>query len=238
MSTSAATVNSNTATLNGTITNSGNVSITSKGFGWKASSASDFTEVTQGVSLSDQAMTYNLENLGVGTYYFYAFISFENTTAYGDTLMFEIVTGSVATDCGTVTDKSGNTYNTVVIGSQCWMKSNLRTEKYANGDLITAIAGANYYNNSSSNIENETDRGYLYNWAAVMNGEASSDNSPSGVQGICPDGWHVPSSDEFMEEHNTTEYQCGGTNLFIAKAMAANTYLGGESQYGRMLSLL
>jgi uncharacterized protein (TIGR02145 family) len=30
-----------------------------------------------------------------------------------------------------------------------------------------------------------------------MNGEASSDKVPSGVKGICPEGWHIPSSAEW-----------------------------------------
>jgi len=39
--------------------------------------------------------------------------------------------------------------------------------------------------------------GRLYNWETMMNGEESSDEVPSGVQGICPDGWHVPSDNEW-----------------------------------------
>jgi uncharacterized protein (TIGR02145 family) len=39
--------------------------------------------------------------------------------------------------------------------------------------------------------------GRLYDWATVMNGSGSSSTSPSGVQGICPSGWHVPSDEEW-----------------------------------------
>ena len=35
----------------------------------------------------------------------------------------------------TVTDYDGNVYNTVKIGTQCWMKQNLRTKHYANGGV-------------------------------------------------------------------------------------------------------
>ncbi|HNQ69257.1 MAG TPA: fibrobacter succinogenes major paralogous domain-containing protein, partial [Bacteroidales bacterium] len=41
--------------------------------------------------------------------------------------------------------------------------------------------------------------GVIYNWPAVMNGATSSTSNPSGVQGICPDGWHVPSDAEWIE---------------------------------------
>ena len=39
--------------------------------------------------------------------------------------------------------------------------------------------------------------GVLYNWTAAMQGEVSSDANPSGVQGVCPDGWHLPSHIEW-----------------------------------------
>src|SRR5690606_15049986 len=41
--------------------------------------------------------------------------------------------------------------------------------------------------------------GVLYNWTAVMAGSASSTANPSGVQGVCPTGWHLPSDAEWTE---------------------------------------
>jgi len=41
--------------------------------------------------------------------------------------------------------------------------------------------------------------GALYRWPAAMNGGASSDANPSGVQGVCPDGWHLPSDAEWKQ---------------------------------------
>ena len=78
----------------------------------------------------------------------------------------------------------GQVYNTVLIGSQCWMKENLN---YATGNSWC-------YNNNSSNCDTY---GRLYDWATIMNGAASSNGVPSGVQGICPPGWHVPSNAEW-----------------------------------------
>jgi uncharacterized protein (TIGR02145 family) len=52
------------------------------------------------------------------------------------------------------------------------------------------------YENNSSNCDTY---GRLYEWNAVMHGESSSNSNPSGVQGICPDGWHVPSDEEWTE---------------------------------------
>ena len=58
-----------------------------------------------------------------------------------------------------------------------------------------------------------------------MNGSASSEANPSGVQGICPDGWHVPSDAEWTELENyvssQSQYVCGGDKKCIAKALAS-----------------
>lgn len=70
--------------------------------------------------------------------------------------------------------------------------------------------------------------GYLYNWQAVMHGESSSSTSPSGVQGICPNGWHVPSDQEWirleialgMDSAKAEETAFRGR---IASKMTANT---------------
>jgi len=90
----------------------------------------------------------------------------------------------------TVTDYDGNVYNTVQIGNQCWMASNLNTTRTYNGDPIIR-----YCNQCDS-------YGGLYTWSTVMDGSLSSNSNPSGVQGICPDGWHVPSDAEWTELTN------------------------------------
>jgi uncharacterized protein (TIGR02145 family) len=93
----------------------------------------------------------------------------------------------------TVNDSDGNTYKTVQIGSQCWMKENLKTTKYKTGASIPVItdneqwwyatSGAMcYYNND---ITNKTTYGALYNAYAVNTGN------------LCPAGWHIPSDSEW-----------------------------------------
>ena len=94
-------------------------------------------------------------------------------------------------DCGHVVDVEGNFYRTVRIGEQCWMAENLRTTKYANGTSITGV-----YDNGATYLANY---GKVYTWAAVMNGASSSNSNPSGVQGVCPNGWHIPSESEWQE---------------------------------------
>lgn len=98
----------------------------------------------------------------------------------------------------TVTDFDGNVYSTVKLGTQCWMRENLRTTHYADGteiplgDELASFTDPLYFNHPAGSLT-LVERGYLYNYPAVMHGDSSSWEIPSGVQGICPDGWHVPS---------------------------------------------
>lgn len=109
-----------------------------------------------------------------------------------------------------VTDIEGNQYDAVQIGNQVWMAENLRTTRYSDSTYIplgTSISNTTAYryapNNDTSNVDTY---GYLYNWYAVMHGANSSSKNPSGVQGICPIGWHVPSDSEWNTmETNLTE---------------------------------
>jgi uncharacterized protein (TIGR02145 family) len=104
----------------------------------------------------------------------------------------EIIYGDPCPGHPTVTDIDGNVYNTVLIGEQCWMKENLRTTRDADGYHINRFC----YDNDTVNCDLY---GGLYAWYTLMNGENSSNANPSGVRGICPDGWHIPSNNEFWE---------------------------------------
>lgn len=137
--------------------------------------------------------------------------------------------GKFCQGAATVTDIDGNTYKTVQIGKQCWMRENLRTTRYANGTAIpmgdaSSITTAYRYA-PAGNSSNVSKYGYLYNWPAVMHGTDGSFKNPSGVQGICPDGWHVPSWYEWRELEDYVEsqskYVCGKIESFIAKSLAS-----------------
>jgi uncharacterized protein (TIGR02145 family) len=109
----------------------------------------------------------------------------------------QIVDGGPCPDQPILTDIDGNTYNTVLIGSQCWMKENLKTTKYRNGTPIE-YPGSNTFaweiNTSGAyawfenNISWKDKYGALYNWHAVNNS-----------YGLCPDGWHIPTDAEWSE---------------------------------------
>jgi uncharacterized protein (TIGR02145 family) len=97
---------------------------------------------------------------------------------------------------GIMTDLVGNTYKTIVIGTQTWMAENLRVTKYRNGDpifnepnntaWIALTAGAYCSYSNTTNIDEIATYGRLYNWYAI------SDN-----RNIAPTGWHVPTDTEW-----------------------------------------
>ena len=135
-----------------------------------------------------------------------------------------------------VKDIDGNKYDAVKIGNQVWMASNLRTTRYADGtaiplgetpsDTIPYRYAPGMCKNNEENMINVSAYGYLYNWSAVMHGTEFSDANPSGVQGICPAGWHVPSDAEWTQLTNYVARQdeccCCYDSYNIAKALASN----------------
>ena len=123
-------------------------------------------------------------------------------------------------DYGTMTDpRDGQTYATVKIGNKVWMAQNLNFKGYKNkadedSTLMANLSGGHICN---SKKEAHCDVcGRLYDWAAVMNLNESMDSVTAKAmivdphQGICPDGWHIPSMDEF--EHIVTEYYNSATD--------------------------
>ncbi|MDY0207657.1 MAG: FISUMP domain-containing protein [Pseudomonas sp.] len=105
--------------------------------------------------------------------------------------------------------RDNNVYQIVSIGNQVWMAENLKylpsvvdprsgsdsntapyyyVYGYAGSVVADAKATANYQT-----------YGVLYNWAAAMAGLPSRELIPSGVQGVCPSGWHLPSNGEWEE---------------------------------------
>lgn len=168
------------------------------------------------------------------TYHVRAYVTNYLGTVYGEEKNFTIPInpdGDVwsCPDTPLLVDVDGNIYNTVQIGQQCWMRENLRTKKYADGSSIqvgesnSTTVGYWYY--PMNQVENMPTYGLLYNWSATMHGAAPSNSNPSGVQGICPDGWHVPSDAECTQLINYvrggSQNWCGGDSLQIGKSLAA-----------------
>jgi len=111
---------------------------------------------------------------------------------------------------GSMTDDGGLTYKTVEIGTQTWMAENLNYD----------VSGSKCYNNDESNC---AIYGRLYDWATAMANSASSFASPSGVRGVCPSGWHLPSGNEWKK---LTDFIGGtfGTDTKLKATSGWNSY--------------
>ena len=96
----------------------------------------------------------------------------------------------------TVSDIDGNEYRTIYINDMEWMAENLRVTRYSNGSRIPGGLSVNEWYSASAGAYTKHDDdmrsaeiyGNLYNWYAV-----------SDQRGLCPQGWHVPSDDEWKQ---------------------------------------
>jgi uncharacterized protein (TIGR02145 family) len=79
--------------------------------------------------------------------------------------------------------------------------------------------------------------GRLYNWATAMNNSASSTAVPSGVQGICPTGWHIPSDAEWIVLMNYADSSTVGTKLKATSGWKDYPNYGNGTDYYGFLSL-
>jgi uncharacterized protein (TIGR02145 family) len=136
-----------------------------------------------------------------------------------------ITVGSVLECPSSFTDsRDGQTYSAVQIGNQCWMAENLNYDQDSYGNDWC-------YDNNSSNCDTY---GRLYDWAAVMQGASSSNSNPSGVQGVCPDGWHVPSDEEWTELKNyvSNDGHSGSVGTALKSTSGWNDNGNGTDDYG------
>lgn len=159
---------------------------------------------------NEYSVDFNTEDYVNGTYAI-STAAYDATGNHGYQTFYNITidnSSEPSGETGTLTDsRDDHVYKTVKIGEQWWMAENLAylpavspasegsdaspyyyVYDYNGTDVSAAKATANY-----------TTYGVLYNWPAAMAGAASSSSNPSGVQGVCPDGWHLPSDAEWKQ---------------------------------------
>ena len=158
----------------------------------KPTAISDFTMDANNQNISNLANPVNAQDA--------------TTKAYVDALLARLdkleLIESYFTDI-----RDGNSYKFVKIGNQVWMAENLKYLPSVVGPATSSETDPYYYVYDYDGIDvaaakatdNYKTYGVLYNWTAAMNFAGGSDANPSGVQGVCPCGWHLPSDAEWKQ---------------------------------------
>jgi uncharacterized protein (TIGR02145 family) len=183
---SVSPISSTEASSGGNVTSDGGAIVNARGVCWKTNPnpTIDDNKTSNGTGLG--LYISSLSNLTPNTnYYVRAYATNSMGTSYGEQVTFKTTESIV--------DVDGNLYNTVIIGSQVWLKENLMTKKLNDNTVISNITdnvewstlttpGYCFYTNNETNYKNVY--GALYNWNAVKTGL------------LCPTGWHVPIESE------------------------------------------
>ena len=124
-----------------------------------------------------------------------------------------------------LTDIDGNVYQVVSIGNQCWLKENYNVETFNNGDPIPLITSGGAWTATDDNYnpgycyyDNDITNGDIY--GKLYNGFAVND-----PRGIAPDGWRVPTEQDYQELFN----YLGGTDVAGGKM---KNFSGGTNSSG------
>jgi uncharacterized protein (TIGR02145 family) len=170
-----------TAIGGGIISSDGGLPVIDRGVCWsteKNPTISLTTKTSDGTGTGEFAS--RITGLSTRTqYYVRAFATNSERTVYGPQVGFYTYYGD---QTGTVKDIVGNIYTVIIIGTQTWMREDLRTSMYNDGTQIPPVTD----NTGWSNL---TTPGYLnglYNWYTVNTGK------------LCPTGWHVPTESDWQ----------------------------------------
>jgi general secretion pathway protein G len=137
----------------------------------------------------------------------------------------------------------GRTYNTVKIGTQCWLKQNLDV-----GARINNLDGGD--NSDGDMTNNGIVEKYCFNddpancniyGGLYQRSEAMQYSAIEGAQGICPSGWHVPAEAELytLEQYLTDSPNTCDPNrvaVYDCANAGAKLYVGGSSGFDALLA--
>ncbi len=186
-------VTQTSATSGGAITSDGGSTVTASGICWSTGSSPVITDNKTSDGTLTGSFASNMTGLQPGkTYYVRAYATNGTGTGYGNAIPFTTTQNQTST----VTDIDGNVYNTIKIGNQWWMAQNLKVKKYRNNNaLLTKTDNTEWmqltegaYCNYNNDVNNANIYGHIYNWKAATDS-----------RNLCPNGWHMPSDDEWKE---------------------------------------
>jgi uncharacterized protein (TIGR02145 family) len=234
-------LNLTSAVAEGEVTDDGNGTISARGVCWDTqpdpslSNNMGYTADGTGTGVFES----NLTGLTSGTtYYYIAYATNEKGTRYG--VIKSFMTPIDYCDGIATVNYGDQTYHTVSIDEQCWMRENLNIGTRINGSQEQTDNGSIEKYCFDDNEANCDEYGGLYQWDEMMQYVTQV-----GVQGICPDGWHIPTDAEWtaltdflggssvaggkMKEAGTAHWNSPNTG---ASNSSGFTALPGGSRYG------
>lgn len=135
---------------------------------------------------------------------------------------------------GSLMDGDGYTYRTVLIAGQCWMAENLKTKTNRNGVALTNLSNGSERDCTQGNgavrgNETHCSNGYaLYTWSGMMNPDTTA-----GAQGICPDGWHIPTDiEQWKLITNLGGAIQAGPKLLVNGSVGFGSLMAGDRETG------
>lgn len=188
-----------TGTGGGTVSIDGGSPVTARGVCWSTSANPTIANSKTSDGTGTGTFSSSISGLTPNTtYHVRAYATNSAGTAYGTDKQF-------TSDPLTMNDIDGNSYHVIRIGTQLWMKENLKTTSLNDGtDIAQVTSGATWsnlttpgycwYNNNE--VPYKATYGALYNWYTVNTGK------------LCPAGWHVSTDDEWI----TLENYLGGAS--------------------------
>lgn len=145
--------------------------------------------------------SYNTGTLNENTSYYWRIVAKDNNGNTTNGVVWNFTTSDTTVTMGIpcpgipTVEYEGKIYNTVQIGEQCWLKENLDVGTMIESNSLgfqqtdNGIIEKYCYDNDPANCETY---GGLYEWP-----EAMQYTTTEGSQGICPNGWHIPTLSEF-----------------------------------------
>lgn len=198
-------VENKTAGLSGSLVDDGGYAITERGFVWDRQSNPTLEQnlgrhVDGGTALG--AFSHTVTDLTLNeTYWVRSYAVTASDTVYSTVRSFLLEEvdpgdggggGGGGFNTAFVEDVDGNRYAIDRIGGRYWMRTNLRTTRFRDSTPITEAPTPQALDEAAAPAHGDpgtgrTEDGRFYNAAAVLS-----------EQGLCPQGWHVPSEAEWM----------------------------------------
>jgi uncharacterized protein (TIGR02145 family) len=199
----------------GNITDNGGDPVDASGICWSTGRFPDLNDTHTNEGGGHDSFESYLHDLNPYTvYYVRAYATNGAGTGYGQEVAFRTYW-----DNADIMDWDGNSYPTIQIGERVWTAVNLRATHYADGTPIAEVISGEawsqletdaraycYYDNNAGGAD---PYGVLYTWGAAVNGSAGTVAVDGEVQGVCPDGWHLPGDEDWKE----LELELGMTEL-------------------------